>query len=82
MSKHRTSEELRESLFLIIDLVREGKIEAKEANVIVKAAETICKTVELEIEYAKTLEKLENSDSGIAVGRILLTQKKADGPSA
>lgn len=79
MSKHRTTEDLREILFETIDDVRSGKLETKEAGIVLKLAEQVCKTAELEIQYALADDKLLRNEQGErmggGIGRILLTQK-------
>lgn len=72
--KGKTTEDLRQTLFDAIDAVKVGSMEIRVASSIVKLAEKIIQTAQLELEYSQTCSRLDKQDQGISTGPILLTK--------
>ena len=74
--KHRTTETLREYLFVALEQVREGAIDTGKAKAIAALADNILKTADMEIRYALTCDRLDRGKAGISVGPVLLTERR------
>ncbi len=74
--KHRTTEDLRDTLFDTIDGVRSGHIDTRQAKAVSDLADKIIKTADLEMDYARTCDQLDKSDNGILPRPMLLTSEK------
>jgi hypothetical protein len=72
---HRTTEDLRETLFGVIDDLRAGRIDKKDAQVICNLAKSIIETADLEITVAKTYLEIDKKGTDTAIGAYLLTKK-------
>ena len=75
MSKHRTTEDLRETLFDVIDRLKENKMETRVASGIVNAAKTIIDTAQLELNASLVSLRLESVKTGVHFGPLLLTKQ-------
>lgn len=56
----KTTEDLREVLFKTIDLLKKNQISPENAKEVSQLADRIIDSAKLEMEYARTVEKLEN----------------------
>jgi hypothetical protein len=67
-----TTQDLRETLFKTIQDLRTGKIEARTAGAVANLADKIIKTGDLDIRYTQLCVDLDNSDTGISAGPMML----------
>ncbi len=76
MSKHRTTESLREILFSAIESIVSGEMEIEDGKAIAILSDRIIKSAELEIKFSKMTSDLELKDQGISIGPLLLTKEQ------
>lgn len=76
MAEQQTTESLRATLFETLHKVLSGAIEPTHADRVVKLADKIIQTADLELRYAETLSKLDKDGQGINPGPMLLTNGK------
>ena len=72
----QTTETLRATLLNAISGVLAGTVEARAALAVAKLADQVLKSAELEIKYTKHLQELDDSNSGLSPGPLLLASKK------
>ena len=68
----QTTENLRSTLFEVVDNLVAGKMDVQEAAVICKAADQIIKSAALEIKYAETQARLEMMDTSTSIEKVVL----------
>lgn len=78
MAEQKTTEDLRRTLFDVIEKVRTGDISTSEAVTISKLADNIIKTADLELKHAMAVSKLDKDEQGITPGPLMLANKKED----
>lgn len=76
----RTAAGLREILFQQIEGVKNGTIEATNAKAIAAVANTILKSVEVEMQFREQSKAL--AESGDVIGELELANLPAPGPVA
>lgn len=72
-NRGKTTADLREMLFSVIEEVRAGKISNAQARAISEAAEKIIETADLELRYSAMCSRLDKDGQEISPGKILLT---------
>lgn len=72
--KGKTTAGLRESLFETLEGVKSGKISPAEAKAVAVIAEKIIETADLELRFSSLCAHLDEGNTGVSPGPILLTQ--------
>lgn len=79
MGKHRTTETLRDHLFVAIERVMEGTMERDAAMAVARLSDSIVTTVEAETRHALALSTLDKHQQDVTPGKLLLTQESREG---
>lgn len=78
MSKNRTTADLRETLFDVMDKVKSGNMEPRQAKAIADIADRIIETADLELRYSEIVSRLDRDGQDINPGPLMLTTKSKE----
>jgi hypothetical protein len=68
----KTTEDLRRILFDTLDKVQKKQIDLGEASAIVNLSKAIVQTADLELKAAITLSRIDEANTGVSPGPLLL----------